>query len=341
MWIRVSFLWQYNKRLSFLLIARYHKRFSSSDATSYEPMEEIRCAVVTGGNKGIGYEICRQLALKGIQVVLTARNESRGVEAVKKLNASGIQNVVFHHLDIIDSTSVANLVKFVETRLKKLDILVNNAAEGGIVYADEQKFKDIGAFMQVSDENVQLFTGIIEETYDVGERCLNINYYGTRRVPEAFLPLLHLSKSPRIVNLSSAYGDLHWFHNEELKQELHDIENLTEERIDEIVQWYLKDFKGGKLKENGWPLMVSAYKVSKAALNAYTRLMARKFQYILANVVHPGYVITHMTFNTGILTAEEAAKSPVMAALLPNDGPSGAYFDKMEMAPFTLTERPI
>ncbi|KAK9052890.1 hypothetical protein SSX86_029520 [Deinandra increscens subsp. villosa] len=311
-------------------------------------MEEIRCAVVTGGNKGIGYEICRQLALEGIEVILTARNESRGVEAVEKLNASGIKNVVFHQLDIADSTSVANLVKFVDRRFKKLDILVNNAAEGGIVYADEQKFKDMGAFvsvscfyMQVSDENVQLFTGIIEETYDVGERCLNINYYGTRRVTEAFLPLLHLSKSPRIVNLSSAYGDLHWFHNEELKQELHDIENLTVERIDEIVQWYLRDLKDGKLKENGWPLMVSAYKVSKAALNAYTRLMARKFQDILVNAVHPGYVITDMTFNTGILTAEEAAKSPVMIALLPNDGPSGAYFDKMEMAPFALTERPI
>ncbi|KAJ0815730.1 putative (+)-neomenthol dehydrogenase [Helianthus annuus] len=89
-------------------------------------MVETRCAVVTGGNKGIGFEICRQLALNGIQVVLTARNENRGVGAVEKLNASGIPNVVFHQLDIKDATSIANLVTFIETRFKKLDILVGN-----------------------------------------------------------------------------------------------------------------------------------------------------------------------------------------------------------------------
>ncbi|KAK9052885.1 hypothetical protein SSX86_029515 [Deinandra increscens subsp. villosa] len=116
-------------------------------------MWERRIEVVTGGNKGIGYEICHQLALNGIEVVLTARNESRGVEAVKKLiNAHGIHNVVFHQLDITDSISVANLGKFIKTRFKKLDILVNNAAEIGIVCVDEQKFKDIGAYWFPNEE---------------------------------------------------------------------------------------------------------------------------------------------------------------------------------------------
>ncbi|KAL8266857.1 hypothetical protein R6Q59_004201 [Mikania micrantha] len=116
--------------------------FSSSFlVTSYAPMEDRRCAVVTGGNKGIGFEICRQLALNGIDVILTARNESRGIEAVEKLNASGVSNVMFLQLDIKDSTSVTNLIKFIETRFKKLDILVNNAAEGGVVYVDEKNLK--------------------------------------------------------------------------------------------------------------------------------------------------------------------------------------------------------
>ncbi|KAK9052889.1 hypothetical protein SSX86_029519 [Deinandra increscens subsp. villosa] len=322
------------------------------DSDKLPPVEELsqiwvytklgkRCAVVTGGNKGIGYEICRQLALNGIQVVLTARNESRGIEAVEKLNASGIQNVVFHKLDILDSTSIVNLVQFIETRFKKLDILVNNAGESGTTFLDERKFEDGGGLMQVTDEDVDLLTGIIEWPYDLGERCLEINYYGTKNVSEAFVPLLQLSKSSRIVNLSSAYGDMHWFHNEELKQELCDIEKLTEKRIDEIVQSFLRDFKADKLRENGWPLTVSAYKVSKAALNGYTRLMARKFQNILVNVVNPGYVVTDMTSRTGFLTVEEGAKGPIMVALLPDDGPSGAYFDKMEIAPFALTERPL
>lgn len=63
--------------------------------------------------------------------------------------------------------------------------------------------------MQVTDDNLDHLKGMLEEPYDLGERCLNINYYGTKRVTEALVPLLQLSKSPRIVNVSSAYGDLH------------------------------------------------------------------------------------------------------------------------------------
>ncbi|KAJ9549964.1 hypothetical protein OSB04_022507 [Centaurea solstitialis] len=301
----------------------------------------LLCAVVTGSYKGIGLEICRQLALNGVQVVLTARNETRGVESLEKLKESGISDVVFHQLDIKDPTSVARLAKFVETHFKKLDILVNNAAETGIIYLNENKFKDGGAFVQVLDENVHLLTGVIEQTYELAEECLKTNYYGTKRITEALIPLLQLSSSPRIVNVTSAYGDLHWFYNEKLKEELADIENMTEERIDEIIQWFLMDFKADKLQENGWPLTVSAYKVSKVVLNAYTRLMARKFPNILVNCVHPGYCVTDMTINTGFSTAEEGAKGPVMAALLPNDGPSGVYFNQMEMIPFTSEKRPI
>nr|GFA78182.1 hypothetical protein [Tanacetum cinerariifolium] len=304
-------------------------------------MEEKRCAVVTGGNKGIGFEICRQLALNGLDVILTARNESRGIEAVNKLNVSGLSNVVFHQLDIKNSTSIANLANFIETYYKKLDVLVNNAAEGGVIYVDDDKFKDGGGYMQVIDENVELLNGIIEEPYELAVECLITNYYGAKKTTEALVPLLGLSKSPRIVNVTSAYGDLHWFHNEKLKEELHDIKNLTEERIDEILQWFLRDFKAAKLRENGWPLTVAAYKVSKAALNAYTRLMARKYQNILLNCATPGYCITDMTSQTGFNTAEEGAKCPVMAAMLPDDGPSGVYFDRMEIAPFILTPRGI
>ncbi|MFS7931705.1 putative (+)-neomenthol dehydrogenase [Helianthus anomalus] len=119
------------------------------------------------------------------------------------------------------------------------------------------------------------------------------------------------------------------------KEELQDIDNLTEERIDEITQRFLSDFKEGKLKENGWPLTVSAYKVSKAALNAYTRLMARKHKNILVNCVSPGYVITDMTYQTGIITADEGAKGPVMAALLPDNDPSGVCFNQTQIAPFS------
>ncbi|GJQ91625.1 (+)-neomenthol dehydrogenase-like protein [Tanacetum coccineum] len=289
-------------------------------------MEEKRslCAVVSGGNKGIGFEICRQLALNGLDVILTARNESRGIEAVNKLNVSGLSNVVFHQLDIKKSTSM-------QIWLTSLRPITKNSMSWSIM---QQK-------MQVIDENVELLNGVIEEPYELAVECLKTNYYGAKKTTEALVPLLGLSKSPRIVNVTSAYGDLHWFHNEKLKEELHDIENLTEERIDEILQWFLRDFKAAKLRENGWPLTVAAYKVSKAALNAYTRLMARKYQNILVNCATPGYCITDMTSQTGFNTAEEGAKCPVMAATLPDDGPSGVYFDRMEIAPFILTPRGI
>nr|GEV64753.1 hypothetical protein [Tanacetum cinerariifolium] len=70
------------------------------------------------------------------------------------------------------------------------------------------------------------------------------------------------------------------------------------------------DFKAAKLHENGWPLTMSAYKVSKAVLNAYTRLSAKKFPNIIVNCVHPGYVVTDMTSQTGFITVEDGAKGP-------------------------------
>lgn len=86
----------------------------------------FRYAVVTGANKGIGIEICRELASSGIMVVLTARDEKRGLEAVAKLHESGLSNVVFHQLDVMDAKSIVSLAKFIAINYGKLDILVRN-----------------------------------------------------------------------------------------------------------------------------------------------------------------------------------------------------------------------
>ena len=81
--------------------------------------------MVTGANKGIGFEICRQLASKGIVVVLTSRNEKRGLESVQKLKESGLSDfVVFHQLDVADINSIASLADFIKSQFGKLDILV-------------------------------------------------------------------------------------------------------------------------------------------------------------------------------------------------------------------------
>ncbi|PIA49515.1 hypothetical protein AQUCO_01300364v1 [Aquilegia coerulea] len=292
-----------------------------------------RCAVVTGGNKGIGLEICRQLASNGILVILTARDEKRGTEAVESLKASGLSNVVFHQLDVIDPSSISSLANFIKNHFKKLDILVNNAAEIGLTI-EVDAFRAFNGFINVSDENPDLIKGIMEQNYDKAEKCIEINYYGTKAVTEALLPFLQLSSSPNIVNVSSVYGTLQYLHNEKVKEELNNVESLTEERLDELLQCFLKDFKENKLEVNGWPITTSAYKMSKAAVNAYTRMLARKFHNMRINSAHPGYVKTDITCDTGFLTVEEGAKGPVKVALLPSDGPSGQFFHQTELSTF-------
>jgi len=84
----------------------------------------FRVAVVTGGNRGIGLEICKQLAFKGVTVILTARDEKRGVEAVKNLAAQGLSNILFHQLEVGDLSSAAHLADFIREKFGKLDILV-------------------------------------------------------------------------------------------------------------------------------------------------------------------------------------------------------------------------
>jgi len=85
-----------------------------------------RIAVVTGGNKGLGFEICRQLAVQGIHVVLTARDETRGLRAVKTLQEHNL-NVIFHPVDVTNDRSVRTLGTYMARTHGGCDILVNNA----------------------------------------------------------------------------------------------------------------------------------------------------------------------------------------------------------------------
>lgn len=128
--------------------------------------------------------------------------------------------------------------------------------------------------------------------------------------------------------------------NEWAKGILSDAERLTEERVDQVLNEFLKDFKQGtfQLQTKGWPAYLSAYAVSKAAMNAYTRILARNHKKLLVNCVCPGFVKTDINFNTGKLTAEEGAESIVRLALLPHDddddGPSGFFFVRNEVSSY-------
>ena len=141
-----------------------------------------KLALVTGGNRGIGLEVVKQLSKAGIEVVLTARSEDKGLEALASL---GSNNVKFHQLDISDRESIQQISSWLGNEYGSLDILINNA---GINY--DKWNKAINPNM----ENVR--------------RTFETNFFGTWNMCIALIPLLKKSDAGRIVNVSSGAGSL-------------------------------------------------------------------------------------------------------------------------------------
>jgi NAD(P)-dependent dehydrogenase (short-subunit alcohol dehydrogenase family) len=140
--------------------------------------------VVTGGNRGIGFEICRQLAARGARVVLTARKRAAGEAAVKKLTGHE-RAVAFHPLDVTDGKSIERLGDFLKQTYGHVDVLINNA--GIIAEGEAPALK------------VDLAT--VRET-------LETNALGPLHLAQRLVPLLKHGTSPRIVNMSSGMGAL-------------------------------------------------------------------------------------------------------------------------------------
>ncbi len=141
-------------------------------------------ALVTGANRGIGFEVCRQLARGGMRVVLGARDPEKAELAAKKLYGEGL-DVLPRTVDVSEDQSVGRLAAWFEEEIGKLDVLVNNA---GINFDYTQR-----------TSNADL--GMVHET-------LETNLFGAWRVCEALLPLLRASDHGRIVNVSSGMGAL-------------------------------------------------------------------------------------------------------------------------------------
>uniref|UniRef100_J3LF74 Salutaridine reductase n=1 Tax=Oryza brachyantha TaxID=4533 RepID=J3LF74_ORYBR len=300
---------------------------------------ETRVAVVTGGNRGVGLEICRQLASNGILVVLTARDEEKGCQAVKALHQSGLSGVTFHQLDVIDRSSILLLVEFVRTKFGKLDILVNNAAIGGTTIDPERLSELLKQDPKASSQEdmmgfVNSYVGSLQQNYEMAKECLEINFYGTKNVTDWLVPLLLQSNSGKVINLSSKISQLKFISNEGVIKVLSDIDNLSDEKLKDVSGMFLKDFKDGNLEANGWQPVTSAYAVSKTLVNAYSRLLAKKHPLLEVCCVNPGFVKTDMNYGMGLISAEEGAKAPVRLALQELRGHSCLYFEQCEIAEF-------
>jgi len=141
----------------------------------------MKIAVVTGANRGIGFEVCRQLARERFTVILTARDAAKGKRATEKLHEENF-SVEFHQLDVTDESGIRLLSHFIEEKFGKLDVLVNNAAI-------------IGSRKSVSDADMSEITEVMQT-----------NYFGPLRVTQALIPLLKKSDDARVINVSTGMG---------------------------------------------------------------------------------------------------------------------------------------
>ena len=223
-------------------------------------------AVVTGASRGIGLEVCRQLAALGYVVVLGSRDLRAAELAAKELDPGG-ERVVAAHIEVDNSVNIEQLAEWIRERWGRVDAIVNSASIAPDQYA-------------------------IAGTTDLSPvaEALDVNLFGAWRVIQALLPLLRSSPRPRIVNVSSEGGSI-------------------------------------ALMSGGRP----AYSVSKAALNALTRMLAGELfrDGVLVNAVCPGWTTgdgagARGGRGSGRSVAQGAA-SVVWAVTLPNGGPTGTF----------------
>ncbi|TVU34623.1 hypothetical protein EJB05_16462, partial [Eragrostis curvula] len=272
-------------------------------------------AVVTGANRGIGFEAARQLALHGLHVVVASRDAERGQAAAERIRTeapgdAGV-SVEWRQLDVADAASVEAFAAWAAQTHGGIHVLVNNAGVN---------------FSKGADNSVEF-----------AEQVVETNYYGTKRMIDAMIPLMKPSPfGGRIVNVSSRLGRVNGRRNRigdvSLRDWLLNDDCLSEQLIDEMLVKFLEQVKQGTWSSNQWPQMYTDYSVSKLAVNAYTRLMARRLsdpsegEKIYINCFCPGWVKTEMTGWEGNISAEEGADTGVWLALLPQEQATNGKF---------------
>jgi NAD(P)-dependent dehydrogenase (short-subunit alcohol dehydrogenase family) len=227
-----------------------------------------RVALVSGANRGLGFEVARQLSERGMTVLLGARDLDKGLHAARKL-AGAAGEVIAVQLDVTQQDQIDTLARWIEITYGRLDVLVNNA---GAHY----------------DPAVRPATADIAAARD----AMDIHLFGSWRLSSAMLPLMRRHGYGRIVNVSSGCG-----------ASTADSANCP------------------------------AYRVSKSALNAYTRVLASELDGsgIQVNAVCPGWVATDMGGPGGRPVADGAA-GIVWAACLPAPLTGGFYRDRQRIA---------
>lgn len=258
----------------------------------------MKTALVTGGNRGIGLEIAKQLDQKGFQVIIGCRDIEQGAKAIK-----GLSNSVFvTWLDVTDNESAPLVYKKINQEFGVLDVLINNAGiseypkPSGVISTIKklaQEYtpgiinaaKDVVGWIQ-DKEYVKVHHSASNVEIDHVKKIMETNLFGVWRVTQTMIPLLKKSNDPRIINISSGMGELM---------------NLT----------------------GHYP----AYSISKASLNALTIMFAKELEKdnIKVNAMCPGWVKTEMGGPKAPRMVQEGADTAVWLATEP-EIPTGKFF---------------
>ena len=148
---------------------------------------EKRICLVSGGNRGIGFETCHHLAQLGHIVILTARNLTKGKIAAKQLREKKGIDIIFYQMDVSNQDSIDDAYDKIIQRFRRLDVLVNNAA---ILYDTWQT--------------------VIDTDFEIVNQALGTNLLGPWRISKKFIPIMKKNRYGRIVNVSSSVGSLHF-----------------------------------------------------------------------------------------------------------------------------------
>jgi len=249
-------------------------------------------AVVTGANRGLGFETSHALARRGYRVWLTGRDANSTLQATAKLRAEGLDEAEA----VLDLTDPSSIQRFAERMASEQEIaaLVNNAGAS------------FGGF-----------------DAQVAATSVDNNYRGAVRVTDALGP--RLAAQANIVMVSSGMGELSNFSPQLQKRLL--SPGLSRTQIEEIAEEFVSAVARGAHAAAGFPS--NAYSVSKALLNAFTRVLAGELggSSRRVNAVCPGWVKTRMGGNSAPRSLEQGANGILWAATLAEgSGPNGGFF---------------
>ena len=235
---------------------------------------EKKIALVSGANKGIGFEICRQLGKLGYTVFLGSRDAMKGEVAARQLRGDGLDVRVIK-FDVRKQADIDAAARRLAAEFGRLDVLINNA---GVM---EEKSWTVN-----STSTTELSK--LRATFET-------NVFAVVSVTQAMMPLLKKAPAARIVNVSSILGSVS-----------------------------LQATPGSPT----YGTKLFAYNASKAALNMFTISLAHELRNtkIKVNSAHPGWVKTDLGGSGAPMSPADGAKTEVMLATLPDDGPTGGFF---------------